>query len=289
MKSFVKLLAASAIAFTFAACSSSSSTSSDSTATDTNKDTTAALETITIGATSSPHGVILEEAKELLKEKGYELDIVIYDDYPNINPSTSDGSLLANYFQHQPYLDSYNADNNYEEGVEGYLVSAGAIHYEPFGIYSEKHDTLDVEEGAQIAIPDDATNEARALYLLQDQGWITLADDVSISTATVKDITDNPLNLDIIEVGADKIASMLPDVDYGVINGNYALTFEVTDKQLVTESEDSEAAQTYQNVIAVKEENKDDPRIVALVEVLKSDDIKNFIKEEFGAFAVPAQ
>ena len=225
-----------------------------------------------------------------LRKVGRHAGVVEFSDYPNINPSTSDGSLDANYFQHFPYLESYNADNNYEEGVDGYLVSAGAIHYEPLGIYSQKHESVDeIAEGAQIAIPNDATNEARALFLLEDQGWITLKDDVDIATATINDITENPMNLDIVEIAADQVASKLPDIDFGILNGNYALTSEVTDDLLVTEAADSEAAKTYQNIIAVREDKKDDEAVKALVEVLKSDDIKKFINDEFGAFAVPAE
>ncbi|MEY8308130.1 MetQ/NlpA family ABC transporter substrate-binding protein [Erysipelotrichaceae bacterium 51-3] len=298
MKKTTKLAAAAALTLGLFGCSSSSSSTS-STAGSTAASSAAASSaastskeqvTLKVGATTSPHGVILEEAKPLLAEQGINLEIVEFSDYPNINPSTSDGSLDANYFQHFPYLESYNEDNSLSEGVDGYLVSAGAVHYEPLGIYSQKHDSVDdIEEGAQIAIPNDATNEARALYLLEDQGWITLKDGVSLSTATISDIAENPKNLDIVEIAADQVASKLPDVDYGVLNGNYALTSNVTEDLLVTEAADSEAAKTYENVIAVKEDRKDDEAIKKLVEVLKSDDIKNFIKEEFGAFAVPAE
>lgn len=285
MKHFTKLAAIAALSLGLFGCSSNdSSTSSTSTT------SSSGSVTLRVGATTSPHGVILEEAKSLLADKGYELEIIEFSDYPNINPSTSDGSLDANYFQHQPYLTGYNEDNNYTEGVEGYLISAGAIHYEPLGIYSEKYTSVDdIQDGAQIVIPNDATNEARALYLLQDQGWITLKDGVDLNTATVQDIAENPKNLDIVEIAADQVASKLPDVDFGVLNGNYALTSNVTQYLLVTESANSEAAQTYQNIIAVKESNVNDEGIQALVEVLKSDDIKNFIVEEFGAFAVPAE
>lgn len=298
MKKTTKLAAAAALTLGLFGCSSSSSSTS-STAGSTAASSAAASSaastskeqvTLKVGATTSPHGVILEEAKPLLAEQGINLEIVEFSDYPNINPSTSDGSLDANYFQNFPYLESYNEDNSLSEGVDGYLVSAGAVHYEPLGIYSQKHDSVDdIEEGAQIAIPNDATNEARALYLLEDQGWITLKDGVSLSTATISDIAENPKNLDIVEIAADQVASKLPDVDYGVLNGNYALTSNVTEDLLVTEAADSEAAKTYENVIAVKEDRKDDEAIKKLVEVLKSDDIKNFIKEEFGAFAVPAE
>lgn len=282
MKTITRILAASAIALSLFGCSNAGK--DDSTAGD--NETTV----LKVGATTSPHAMILEEAKDLLAEKGITLEITEYSDYPNINPSTSDGSLDANYFQHNPYLVSYDEDNNLTSGDDGYLVSAGAIHYEPFGIYSEKHTSLDeIADGATIAVPNDATNEARALYLLQDQGWIKLSDDADIATATVKDIVENPKNLDIVEIAADQVASKLPDVDFGVINGNYALASDVTDKLLVTESADSEAAKTYENVIAVKESRKDDPAIVTLVEVLKSQPIKDYIVQEFGAFAVPAE
>lgn len=278
MKKITKIAALAAISLSLFGCSNDSSTSSSENV------------VIRVGATTSPHGIILEEAKPLLAEKGYTLEVVEFSDYPNINPSTSDGSLDANYFQHQPYLTGYNEDNNYTEGVDGYLVSAGAIHYEPLGIYSEKHTSIDeISDGAVIVIPNDATNEARALYLLQDQGWITLKDGVDLNTATVQDIAENPKNLDIVEIAADQVASKLPDVDYGVLNGNYALTSNVTDYLLVTEAADSAAAKTYENIIAVKESNKDDEAIQALVEVLKSDDIKGYIVEEFGSFAVPAE
>lgn len=290
MKKLNTLLAASVLAAGLVGCSSGSTSSSTTSSTADSSTANAELTKITVGATTSPHGVILEEAKKLMADKGYDLEIVEFSDYPNINPSTSDGSLDANYFQHFPYLESYNADNNYEEGVDGYLVSAGAIHYEPLGIYSQKHESVDeIAEGAQIAIPNDATNEARALFLLEDQGWITLKDDVDIATATINDITENPMNLDIVEIAADQVASKLPDIDFGILNGNYALTSEVTDDLLVTEAADSEAAKTYQNIIAVREDKKDDEAVKALVEVLKSDDIKKFINDEFGAFAVPAE
>lgn len=288
MKHFTKLAAVAALSLGLFGCSSNSDSSTNSTSSTSSSSSESVV--IRVGATTSPHGVILEEAKSLLADKGYELEIIEFSDYPNINPSTSDGSLDANYFQHQPYLTGYNEDNNYTEGVEGYLISAGAIHYEPLGIYSEKYTSVDdIQDGAQIVIPNDATNEARALYLLQDQGWITLKDGVDLNTATVQDIAENPKNLDIVEIAADQVASKLPDVDFGVLNGNYALTSNVTQYLLVTEAADSEAAKTYQNIIAVKESNVDDEGIQALVEVLKSDDIKSFIVEEFGAFAVPAE
>lgn len=283
MKKLAAIAAAAFAAFAFAGCSSdSSSTSSNSDADST---------TITVGATSTPHAEILEEAKPLLADKGYELEIVEFSDYPNINPSTSDGSLDANYFQHQPYLDGYNEDSGYSSGDDGYLVSAGAIHYEPLGIYSKTvtADTLkDLKDGATVIVPNDATNEARALVLLQDNGLITLKEG-SGETATVADIESNPKNLKIVEIDAAQVPTRLDDADIIVANGNYALAADISDNLVVNESADSDAAKTYQNIIAVKESNKDDPAVVALVEVLKSDDIKNFITEKYGVSVVPAQ
>ncbi len=285
MKKINKFAIAAFAAAALAGCSSNNAPA-DSNASAANGE----LTVVKVGATTSPHGKILEEAKELMKEKGYDLQITEFSDYPNINPSTSDGSLDANYFQHEVYLNGYNADSNLASGDDGYLVSAGGIHYEPLGIYSEKH-TKDEEpaEGAQIIIPNDATNEARALLLLEDQGWITLKEGADLNTATIHDIESNPKNLEIIEIAADQEADKLPDVDYAILNGNYALTSNVTDYLLVTEAADSEAAQTYVNIIAVKESKKDDEAIKTLVEVLKSDHIKQYITDEFGAFAVPAE
>lgn len=283
MKPITKLFAVSALAALLAGCSSASSDKTDTSTTD-------EAVVITVGATTAPHAEILEEAKDLMAEKGITLEIKEFSDYPNINPATSEGSLDANYFQHAPYLESYNADNNYTSGSDGYLVSIGAIHYEPLGLYSDKYTSVDeVAEGMTIAIPNDATNEARALLLLQDLGLITLSEDATLSTATVADITDNAKNLKIEELNADQIASKLPDVDFAIINGNYALAGNVADKVITTEAADSEAAQTYQNVIAVREDRKDDEALVTLVEVLKSDEIKEFITEKYGVSVVPAQ
>ena len=248
--------------------------------------------TLTIGATSSPHGIILEEAAKLMEKEGYTLEIKEFSDYPNINPSTSDGSLDANYFQHQPYLTSYNADEGFKEGDEGYLVSAGAIHYEPLGAYSKDIEkiTLDaLDEGAQIVVPNDATNEARGLLLLQDLGLIQLSEDATLDKATVKDIVENPKKFEIVEVDAAQSASKLEDVAIAVVNGNYALDANIEKYLRANEDSNSEAAQTYQNVIAVREENKEDEAVKKLVEILKSDEIKEFIEKEFGVAVVPAE
>lgn len=282
------LFAAAAAGLLFAGCSGSSDTATDD---------KAETKTLRVGATTAPHAEILEQAKDDMKEAGYELEIVEFSDYPNINPSTSDGSLDANYFQHSPYLEGYNADSGYKSGDEEYLVSAGAIHYEPLGLYSDKvelgegeeFDPATVEDGVTIAVPNDSTNEARALFLLQDLGLITLKEDADLNNATILDIEKNDKNLEILELAADQIATKLPDVDYAIINGNYALASDVTDYLLTTESADSDAAQTYQNVIAVKESRKDEDGIKKLVEVLKSDKIKAFIEDNYKGTVLPAE
>lgn len=285
MNKALKLSAAAALTLGLAACSGNGGTE-EKTPDSTGDETV----TLVVGATTSPHGVILDKAKDILAEQGVNLEIKEFSEYKNINPSTSDGSLDANYFQHYPYLESYNNDNGYQSGDDGYLVSVGAIHYEPLGIYSNKYETVaEVPDGAQILIPNDPSNEARALLLLEDQGLITLDEDAALENATVRDIAENPKNLDIVELAADQIATKLEDADYVIVNGNYALSSDITDYLLETEASDSDASKTYQNIIAVKESRKDDPAVLKLVEVLKSDDIKNFITEEFGSFAYPAE
>lgn len=288
MKKLIKGLFAAGLALTLGACSGSSD-KTDTADTGSTADN-GELTVIKVGATTTPHALILEEAKEAMKEKGYDLQITEFSDYPPINPAVSDGSLDANYFQHLPYLEGYDKDSNYKSGDDGYLVSAGAIHYEPFGVYSETLNAVEeIKNGDKIAVPNDATNEARALLLLQELNLITLEDDADLNTATVASIKENPRNLEFVELPADQIAAQLPDVAAGVINGNYAMAGNVTDKRIAYELEDSDAAKTYQNIIAVKESNKDDKGIVTLVEVLKSDDIKNFINEQFGEYVVPAE
>lgn len=288
MNKLAKLAAAALLAAGLAGCSSASDTQKTDGADAPKEDGT--LEVVKVGATTAPHAMILEQAIEPMKEAGYDLQITEFSDYPNINPSTSDGSLDANYFQHQPYLDGYNEDNGYKEGDDGYLVSAGAIHYEPLGAYAQEIEEVNqdnIPENAKIAVPNDATNEARALLLLQDLGILTLKDGAGLN-ATKADIKDNPKNVEIIESAADQTANQLPDVDVAVVNGNYALAANITDYLRANEASDSEAAKTYQNVVAVKEANKDKDSIKKLVEILKSDDIKKYIEDEFGVSVVPA-
>ena len=241
------------------------------------------LRTITVAATAAPHAEILEEAKPLLEEQGYELEIQVFADYVLPNDVVESGELDANYFQHINYLNSFNE----EQGT--HLVDAGEIHYEPFGIYAGQKETLDeVEDGDTVAVPNDTTNEARALLLLEAQGWITLDPEAGI-TATPEDITDNPYNLEIEPFEAAQVARHIDEVSYAVLNGNYALEagLNAGTDALAVETADSDAIQQYVNVIAVKEGNEDDPKIQALVEVLKSDEIKEFINEQYEGAVVP--
>ena len=241
------------------------------------------LETITVAATAAPHAEILEEAKALLEEKGYDLQVEVFSDYVLPNEVVESGEMDANYFQHINYLNSFNE----EQGT--HLVNAGEIHYEPFGIYAGQKETLeDIEDGDTVAVPNDTTNEARALLLLEAQGWITLDPDAGI-TATPEDITDNPYNLEIEPFEAAQVARHIDEVSYVVLNGNYALEagLNAGTDALAVESADSDAIAQYVNVIAVKEGNENEEKIQALVEVLKSDEIKEFIEKEYSGAVVP--
>lgn len=238
--------------------------------------------TLKIGASVTPHAEILKVAKEVLAEEGITLEIVEYNDYVIPNTATESGELLANYFQHQPYLTDFNAENN------THLVSVAAIHYEPFGIYPGKTKSLeDLADGATIAIPNDGTNEARALYLLEAQGLIKLKDGVGF-TATILDIASNPKNLVIKEIEAAQIARSLEDVDLGIINGNYAIQAGLkVSTTLAVEDKNSEAAQTYANIVVVKEGNENNEAVQALVKALKSDKVKNYINETYEGAVIP--
>ena len=238
--------------------------------------------TITVAASATPHAEILEQAKPLLKEQGWDLEVTVFDDYVQPNLVVESGDFDANYFQHIPYLENFNE----EQGT--HLVNAGGIHYEPFGIYPGTKASLDeLEDGDVIAVPNDTTNEARALLLLQDQGLLTLKEDAGL-TATINDITENPKNLDIVELEAAQLPRSLQDADIAVINGNYAIEagLKVTDA-LAVESSDSLAAQTYGNVVAVREGDEESDKTKALMEVLTSDDIKEFIETKYDGAVVP--
>ena len=239
--------------------------------------------TITVAASPTPHAEILEAAKDLLKEKGYTLEIKEFDDYPQQNVVVDEGEFDANYFQHQPYLDNFNE----EKGSD--LVSAAKIHYEPLGIYPGASEDLEnIKDGAKIAVPNDATNEARALLLLEENGIITLKEDAGLN-ATKKDLEENPHNIEIVELDAAQIARVVEELDFVILNGNYALDagFNVQTDAIAKEEADSEAAQTYANIIAVKKENKDSEKIKALVEVLQSEEIGKFITDTYEGAVVP--
>ena len=226
---------------------------------------------IVIGASPSPHADILKVAKKELKKEGYELEIKEYSDYVQPNTALESGDLDANYFQHKPYLDDFNKQK------KTHLVSAGTIHYEPFGIFPGKTKTLKaLKNGATVAVPNDTTNEARALLLLQDQGLIKLKDGAGL-TATKKDIVENKKDLAIKEIEAAQIPRSLKDVDIAVVNGNYALEagLKVNKDALATEDADSIGAKTYGNVVAVKKGNEKTDATKALIKALKSDTVKN--------------
>ena len=239
--------------------------------------------TITVAASETPHSEILEAAKPILEEEGYDLEVTVFDDYVQPNEVVESGDFDANYFQHIPYLNSFNE----EKGT--HLVNAGGIHYEPFGIYPGTKSSLDdIADGDTIAVPNDTTNEARALLLLQDNGIIKLKDGAGLE-ATVNDIEENPYDVEIVELAAEQVARVAEETSYIVLNGNYALQagYSVSKDALAYETSDSEAAKTYVNVIAVKEGNENSDKIKALVDVLKSDEIKDFINEKYDGAVIP--
>lgn len=237
---------------------------------------------IKVGANITPHAEILEEAKPILAKKGITLEIVKLEDSITPNTGVIEGSLDANYFQHVPYLEQFNKENDSD------LVSIGAIHYEPFGIYAGRVTKLSsLPDGALVAVPNNVTNEARALLLLAQEGIITLNDDAGVN-ATVEDITDNPKNIQFKELAPEQLVSALPDVDIAVINGNYAIEggLKVSDA-LAVEANDGLAAKTYANIIATSPDKKDDEALKTLVEVLQSSEIKSFIEETYDGAVVP--
>ena len=243
----------------------------------------AAEGTIKVAASPTPHAEILEAAKDILAEEGWDLEVTEFEDYVQPNLVVESGDFDANYFQHVPYLESFNE----EKGT--HLVDAGDIHYEPFGIYPGTKSSLDeLEDGDTIAVPNDTTNEARALLLLQDNGVLTLKEGAGL-TATVNDIESTTKDIKIQELEAAQVPRVLGEVAFAVINGNYAVEagLSVADDAIAYEASDSEAAKTYVNIIAVKEGNEDNEGIVALVDALKSDEIKDFINETYNGAVIP--
>jgi len=264
IKFFTTLLIGGLLLSSLAGCSSSSDT-----------------KTIVVGATPAPHAEILEFAKPLLAEKGYTLEIKEFTDYVLPNTSLDAGEIDANFFQHTPYLEDFNLNNGTE------IISLASIHFEPLGLYAGKKASLEeLEEGDEIAIPNDTTNEARALNLLASLGYITLEEGVGLE-ATPRDIVENPYNLTFTEVEAALVPRTLPDVDFGISNGNYALDAGIIDSLLANEPKDSEGAVTFANILAVQESRKDDEALKVLADVLTSDEVKEFINETYSGVAVP--
>jgi len=232
---------------------------------------------ITIAASPTPHAEILEQVKEDLIAQGYELEIIEYTDYVQPNLVVDSGDIDANFFQHKPYLDDFNK----EQGTK--LVSVASIHYEPLAIYPGKSkDLSNIPDGASIAVPNDTTNEARALLLLQSNGLIKMRDGAGL-TATKNDIVENPKDIDVVELEAAQVSRVIGEVDFVILNGNYALNagFNVATDSVAKEEQDSEAAQTYANILCVKEGNENREDIKALVEALKSDKIKKYIADTY--------
>ena len=298
MKKLLSAALAASLTLSLAACGSSAASSapasseaaSSAAADSASADSTAAESTnelagtkLVVAASPTPHAEILEVAKDILAEQGITLEIKEFSDYVQPNLVTENGEVDANYFQHTPYLDSFNAENG------THLVSVGAIHYEPFGIYPGKSDDLaNIADGATIAVPNDTTNEARALQLLAAQGIITVREGAGL-TATVNDIEENPHNVKIQEIEAAQLPRTVQDVDFAVINGNFAMEagFSVGKDALATEDASSEAAQTYANVLVVKEGNENSPAIQALLAALQSDKVRDYINETFDGAVVP--
>ena len=292
MKQFKKIIAlalALVLSLSLAACASKTETTSSETAstetasTETASDAVESKGTITVAASPTPHAEILAQAKPILEAEGWTLEVKEFQDYVQPNNVVESGEFDANYFQHIPYLENFNE----EQGT--HLVNAGGIHYEPFGIYPGKSNDLEnIADGATIAVPNDTTNEARALQLLAAQGIITVRDGAGL-TATVNDIEENPHNVKIEEIEAAQLPRTVADVDFAVINGNYAMEagFSVGTDALAIEDASSEAAQTYANVLVVKEGNESDPAIQALYAALTSDKVKDYINSTYDGAVVP--
>ena len=238
--------------------------------------------TIKVGANITPHSEILEQAKPILAEQGITLEIVQLEDSITPNTGVIEGSLDANYFQHVPYLEQFNEENG------STLVSIGAVHYEPFGVYAGRvSDLKELPDGAVVAVPNNVTNEARALLLLAQEGIITLKEDAGIE-ATVADITENPKNIEFKELAPEQLVQALPDVDIAVINGNYAIEGGLSVKDaLAVEANDGLAAQTYGNIIATSAEKENDEALKALVKVLQGKEISDYINATYDGAVVP--
>lgn len=279
MKKFFALLLTGALALGVVGCGGSSDAPADDAA-----DTGAETITLKVGASPTPHAEILAAAKDELAEKGINLEIVEFTDYVQPNLATESGDLDANYFQHGPYLESFNVEQDTD------LVSIGTVHYEPMGIYAgTSTDLAAIPKGAKVGIPNDATNGGRALLLLEANGLIKLDPEAGIS-ATKLDVVENPLNLEIIDMEAAQIPLSLSDLAIGVINGNYAMQNGLaTDDALAIEEADSVAAKTYGNIVAVKAGNEEAAGMAELMEVLHGETVADFINNTYGGAVAPMQ
>ena len=281
--SIIKKVAAAALTFTFiasfGACAKKTETGTAASAQASNAQSSVVLK---VGANITPHSEILEVAKPILEKEGIKLEIVKLEDSITPNTGVIEGSLDANYFQHVPYLEQFNIENN------STLVSVGAVHYEPFGVYAGKtKDLKALPDNAVIAVPNNVTNEARALLLLAQEGIIKLKDGAGIN-ATVADITENPKNVQFKELAPEQLVAALPDVDVAVINGNYAIEGGLHVSQaLAVEANDGLAAKTYGNIIATSKAKENDAAIKKLVEVLQGPEVAKFIKEKYDGAVVP--
>ena len=281
--SIIKKVVATALTFTFlasfGACSKKTETGTAASAQASNAQSSVVLK---VGANITPHSEILEIAKPILEKEGIKLEIVKLEDSITPNTGVIEGSLDANYFQHVPYLEQFNKENN------STLVSVGAVHYEPFGVYAGKtKDLKALPDNAVIAVPNNVTNEARALLLLAQEGLLTLKDDAGIN-ATVEDIVENPKNIQFKELAPEQLVAALPDVEVAVINGNYAIEGGLHVSQaLAVEANDGLAAQTYGNIIATSPDKKDNAALKTLVEVLQGPEIKAFIEGKYDGAVVP--
>lgn len=281
MKKTIAAILAGALCLTaLTACGGSKT---DSSAADSSSAAAGDDKTITVGATPTPHAEILNAAKDALKAEGYTLNVVEFTDYVQPNTALVDGDLDANYFQHTPYLNNFNKENGTD------LAAAFDMHYEPFGIYAGKTASIEeLKDGASIAIPNDGSNETRALLLLQDAGLIKLKNPKDIN-ATPKDVTSNPKNLKFKELEAAVVPTVIKDVDIAALNGNYAIQagFDPTKDTLVTEKADGLAAKTYQNILVVKEGNENTAKTKELKKALKSDEVRDYINKNYKGAVVP--
>lgn len=260
MKRIISILVALLMVLTLMACGKTAANKSDA---------------IIVACSPVPHAEIMNEIVPMMKEKGFDLVVKEFSDYVQPNLAVDQGEVHANYFQHQPYLDDFNA----ERGTK--INTIVAVHYEPFGIYAGSKDTLTLSEGDKIAVPNDPTNEARALNLLADAGLIKLKNDSGLK-ATKLDIVENKYNIEIVELESAQIPRALDSVSVACMNGNYAIEagFKVSDA-LYIEKQDSIAAKTYANIVCVKEGNENADWAIALKECVKSDKVKKFIESKY--------